>query len=71
MSRSSGRRTALQARPGAGRGGGAGGLLPDRYGPISHPEESYSLLAEAVAAVAAVAALALLALHGVRGRGRA
>lgn len=43
---------------------GAVGPLPNMYEPVSYPEKTYSLLAEAVAAVAA---LALLVLTGVRG----
>jgi len=50
---------------------GAVGPLPNMYEPLSYPEKTYSLIAEAVAALAA---LALLALHRAsrtqhRGRG--
>jgi len=49
---------------------GAVGPLPNMYEPLSYPEKTDSLIAEAVAALAA---LALLALHWARGtqhRGR-
>lgn len=46
---------------------GAVGPFPDMYEPISYPEKTYSLVAEAVAAVAAVALLALTGVRGVRG----
>jgi hypothetical protein len=52
---------------------GAVGPLPDMYEPISYPEKTYSLIAEAVAAVAALAVLALGAGRTARGapsRGR-
>jgi len=42
---------------------GAVGPLPNMYEPLSYPEKTYSLIAEAVAALAA---LALLALHRAR-----
>ena len=42
---------------------GAVGPLPNMYEPLSYPEKTYSLIAEAVAALAA---LALLALHRTR-----
>jgi hypothetical protein len=45
---------------------GAVGPFPDMYEPISYPEKTDSLIAEAVAAVAAVAALAVLALGAGR-----
>jgi len=42
---------------------GAVGPLPNMYEPLSYPEKTDSLIAEAVAALAA---LALLALHRAR-----
>lgn len=46
---------------------GAVGPLPDMYEPLSYPEKTYSLVAEAVAAVAALALLALGTAHRARG----
>jgi hypothetical protein len=46
---------------------GAVGPFPDMYEPISYPEKTYSLLAEAVAAVAALALLTLSATRRARG----
>ena len=49
---------------------GAVGPLPDMYEPISYPEKTYSLVAEAVAALAALALLTLRPARGGRGRAR-
>lgn len=49
---------------------GAVGPLPDMYEPISYPEKTYSLIAEAVAAVAALVLLTLRPARGGRGRAR-
>ena len=47
---------------------GALGPLPDMYEPISYPEKTYSLFAEAATTVAALALLALGARRTARGR---
>ena len=52
---------------------GAVGPLPDMYEPISYPEKTYSLIAEAVAALAALALLTFggtRPARGARSRGR-
>jgi hypothetical protein len=49
---------------------GAVGPLPNMYEPLSYPEKTYSLIAEAVAALAALALLALHRARGTRHRGR-
>jgi hypothetical protein len=49
---------------------GAVGPLPNMYEPLSYPEKTYSLIAEAIAALAALALLALHRARGTRHRGR-
>ena len=49
---------------------GAVGPLPNMYEPLSYPEKTYSLIAEAVAALAALTLLALPRARGTRHRGR-
>jgi len=46
------------------------GPLPDMCEPISYPEKTYSVIAEAVAAAAALALLALGTTRGAREHGR-
>jgi len=49
---------------------GAVGPLPNMYEPLSYPEKTYSLIAEAVAALAALALLALHRASRTQHRGR-
>jgi hypothetical protein len=49
---------------------GAVGPLPNMYEPLSYPEKTYSLIAEAVAALAALALLALQRARRTQHRGR-
>jgi len=49
---------------------GAVGPLPNMYEPLSYPEKTYSLIAEAVATLAALTLLALPRARGTRHRGR-